>query len=234
MILTESIKENLKQFWSGLLNEFDKPYWQYIINCIQSDINNGKKILPNNDDILNALIYTPLKDVKVCILGQDPYPNAQDAHGLSFSSNSILTPKSLQNIFGEIKHSYHGVVFNTNNLTSWTKQGVLLLNKTLTLIEGIPLSHANIGWNNFTKRIIKLINNEDRPIIWLLMGDQAIGNQQFITNSKHIVIKTSHPSPLGAWKKSKLSDCAFNGSKVFEKINILLKQNLITEINWET
>jgi len=212
--------------WAEKLNsEFEKEYFIEI-----SDFLNSAKqktiIYPKDEDVFNALNLTDFRDVKVIILGQDPYHGINQAHGLSFSVNDgVKIPPSLKNIFKEL-HTDLGLPMPTNgNLTNWAKQGVLLLNATLTVEENKPGSHQKIGWEKFTDAIIKLISDEKQHCVFLLWGNFAKSKSHLIDSHKHLVLEAAHPSPLARG--------AFFGCKHFSKTNNYLQSHNIQPINWD-
>jgi uracil-DNA glycosylase len=177
--------------------------------------------------VYNAFELTNFDNVKVIIIGQDPYHQKGVANGLSFSVNSKdKLPKSLINIFKELKSDL-GVTNTNGDLRSWAKQGVFLLNTILTVEEGRALSHKNLGWEKFTKTIIEELNKDIKPKVFLLWGNQAKKFEQLITNKNHLIITSAHPSPLSAYN-------GFFGSKPFSKINKFLAKNSVSGINWNT
>ena len=181
---------------------------------------------PEYDNIFNALKLTPYKDVKVVILGQDPYHGEGEAHGLSFSvKQGVKMPPSLQNIYKELKDDLGIDNHNNTDLTPWAKEGVLLLNSILTVRKDSPLSHSNLGWQLLTDHIIKLLNLKEEPIVFILWGNYARSKKDLITNKKHLVIQSVHPSPLSASR-------GFFGSKPFSKTNNFLEKNNIQPIDW--
>ncbi len=207
---------DLKFFKTGKINQ--------IVDFLQQE-RLTKSILPSSGKIFNALSLTPLNDVKVVILGQDPYPTLGYANGLAFSvSPGVDLPRSLQNIFKELETDL-GIKRSNGDLTDWAKQGVLLLNTSLTVIEGNPGSHSNIGWNHLTTEIIRTINDEKHNVVFVLWGNYAQTKACFIDPDKHHVIMSSHPSPLSA-------RVSFFGSKLFSRTNKFLEENNITPINW--
>ena len=184
-----------------------------------------KIVFPPYENVFDALRFTDYDDVKVVILGQDPYHGIGEAHGLSFSVHEgISMPPSLQNIFKELESDL-GIKRNKSDLTDWAKQGVLLLNSIMTVEKDKPLSHKDKGWEIFTDNIIKYLNDREEPVIFLLWGSFARSKKALITNKKHYVIESVHPSPLSAYR-------GFFGSKPFSKINNILKENHMEEINW--
>lgn len=183
-------------------------------------------IYPPKDYIFNALKLTPYQNVKVVIVGQDPYHGENEAHGLSFSvQKGIKVPPSLQNIYKELYQDLNIPIRNNGDLTGWAKQGVLLLNAVLTVVKDTPASHRNLGWERLTDYIIKLLNEKQEPIVFILWGNFAKAKQKLITNPKHLVLTSAHPSPFSAYY-------GFFGSKPFSKTNEFLIQNNQTPINW--
>lgn len=181
---------------------------------------------PEYNNIFNALKLTPYKDVKVVILGQDPYHGTGEAHGLSFSvQKGVKKPPSLKNIFKELKDDLGYDEPVDGDLTSWAKQGVLLLNSVLTVEKDKAASHKDLGWNLLTDHIIKLLNQKQEPVVFILWGNFARNKKVFITNSKHLIIESPHPSPFSA-------NSGFFGSKPFSKTNNFLIKNNITPVNF--
>lgn len=181
---------------------------------------------PEYSNIFNALKLTPYKDVKVVILGQDPYHGTSEAHGLSFSvQKGVKKPPSLKNIFKELKDDLGYDEPVDGDLTSWAKQGVLLLNSVLTVEKDKAASHKDLGWNLLTDHIIKLLNQKQEPVVFILWGNFARNKKIFITNPKHLIIESPHPSPFSA-------NSGFFGSKPFSKTNIFLIKNNITPVNF--
>ena len=180
---------------------------------------------PKYENIFNSLKLTPYKNVKVVIIGQDPYHGEGEAHGLSFSvQKGVKLPPSLQNIFKELNDDL-GIKNTTGDLTSWAKEGVLLLNSILSVRKDSPLSHKDLGWQLLTNHIIKLLNLKDTPIVFILWGSFARSKKALITNPKHLVLESTHPSPFSAYS-------GFFGSKPFSKTNNFLKKNKIKEVNF--
>lgn len=178
-------------------------------------------------DIFNALHYTPFHKVKVVILGQDPYHGPNQAHGLSFSVKpGVPAPPSLKNIFKELHDDLGCTIPNHGHLVHWAKQGVLLLNTVLTVRQGQPQSHRGKGWENFTTRVIELLNEKDSPVVYILWGASAQAKQALIDTSKHFILKAPHPSPLSAHR-------GFFGSKPFSKTNRILEQQGQDPIDWQ-
>ena len=213
--------------WDELLkDEFKKPYYlklrQFLINEYRSQV-----IYPNMYDIFNAMKITSYEDVKVVIIGQDPYHGENQAHGLSFSvKKGIAPPPSLVNIFKEIKSDV-GVDNSGKHgeLTKWAEEGVLLLNSCLTVRAGKANSHRGLGWENFTDDVIRLLNQREKPMVFMLWGANAKAKAQLITNPAHLVLTAAHPSPLSAYN-------GFFGCKHFSKANDFLVKNGMTPVNW--
>ncbi len=209
----EVLKDDLKADYFRKLGIFVKSEYK------------TKTIFPDYAYIFNALRLTDYDDVKVVILGQDPYHGVGEAHGLSFSvRKGIKRPPSLDNIFKELYDDL-GIKRENNDLTDWAKQGVLLLNSVLTVVKDRPLSHKEHGWEIFTDNIIKYLNKREKPIVFILWGSYARSKKQMITNPNHYIIESVHPSPLSVYR-------GFFGSKPFSKTNQFLKEHGIKEINW--
>ncbi len=187
---------------------------------------NTKTIFPPKDHIFEALKLTPYKDTKVVIVGQDPYHGVGEAHGLSFSvQKGVKVPPSLQNIYKELYDDLGIPPRNDGDLTNWAKNGVLLLNAVLTVVKDTPASHRKLGWERLTDYIIKLLNAKEEPVVFILWGNFAKEKAVLITNPKHLVITSPHPSPFSA-------RYGFFGSKPFSKTNEFLKKNGLKEIDW--
>lgn len=197
--------------WDDFFNEESKKeYYIKLMNYIEEEYQN-KVIYPKQELIFNALNKTPLSDVKVVIIGQDPYHTPGFANGLAFSVNDgVELPKSLVNIFKEINLELGINIPKTGNLSNWAQNGVLLLNRILTVEKGKPLSHKGIGWETFTTNVLKLLNKQNQKIVFLLFGKSAEEVKVYLNNPNHLVLITSHPSPLGAYK-------GFFGSGVFKQ-----------------
>lgn len=213
--------------WDNILGgEFDKNYYQNLRHFLDSEYS-AKTIFPIKQNIYSALKLTPYKDVRVVILGQDPYHEINQAHGLAFSVNKdVLIPPSLVNIYKELKDDCGYDIPNHGYLIDWAKQGVLLLNTVLTVEEHKANSHKGRGWEILTDEIIKKINLKQDPVVYILWGNNARSKAKFITNPKHLILQSAHPSPLSAYH-------GFFGSKPFSKTNKFLKQNGFKEINWQ-
>lgn len=187
---------------------------------------NENTCFPEFNNIFNALKLTSYKDTKVVILGQDPYHGVGEAHGLSFSvQDGIRKPPSLKNIFKELKDDLGIEESESGNLTNWAKEGVLLLNSVLTVEKDKAASHKDLGWELFTDHIIKLLNEKETPVVFILWGNFAKSKKIYITNPKHLIIESAHPSPLARG--------AFFGSRPFSKTNNFLKSTNQTPINWD-
>ena len=213
--------------WDKILEEeFKKDYFIKLINDVRSEYKK-KTIFPSKDQVFNAFRYTPYKNVKVVILGQDPYHGVGEAEGLSFSVPlDIRKPPSLVNIFQELHDDLGCSIPNHGSLHSWAREGVLLLNAVLTVVKDHAASHQGMGWETFTDNVIKLINEKDEPVVFILWGRYARSKKKLITNPKHLVIESAHPSPLSAYN-------GFFGSRPFSKTNKYLESKGIKPINWE-
>ena len=212
--------------WDKILSEeYQKEYFKKLLDFVKNEYKT-KTIYPKQNEVFNAFRYTDFNDVKVVILGQDPYHGPNQAEGLSFSvSNSVLKPPSLQNIFKELESDL-GIPFpKSNSLKPWARQGILLLNAVLTVEEHKPTSHKDKGWEIFTDNVIKKINEKEEPVVFILWGAYARNKKSLITNPKHLIIESAHPSPFSARN-------GFFGSKPFSKTNSFLKKNEIKEIDW--
>jgi uracil-DNA glycosylase len=214
--------------WKKLLKqEFDKPYFQNIVLHIKTEKEQGKIIYPPGSFIFNAFNTTPVEKVKVVILGQDPYHGPRQAHGLSFSvQTGVPQPPSLMNIFKEMNSDLGLAIPQHGNLENWAKQGVLLLNASLTVRANEPMSHAKIGWAAFTDTVIKKIAEEKEHVVFILWGKFAQEKIALIDQSKHFIIKSAHPSPLSAHN-------GFFGSRPFSKTNEYLMKCGMDPIEWK-
>lgn len=211
--------------WDIVLKEdFESPYFEKLGIFVKNEYKH-KIIYPEYKDIFNALKYTDYDEVKVVILGQDPYHGEHEAHGLSFSvKEGVPMPPSLRNIFKELKNDI-GVDRTQTDLTDWAKQGVLLLNSIMTVVKDTPLSHKDKGWEIFTDNVIKKLGEREKPIVFILWGNYARSKKLLIKNKNHLIIENVHPSPLSASR-------GFFGSKPFSKANQFLEKNGIKKINW--
>ena len=212
--------------WAQLLDdELKQPYYlelrQFLIGEYRT-----QKIFPNMYDIFNALHFTPYAATKVVILGQDPYHEPGQANGLAFSVNpGIRIPASLQNIYKELHEDLGCYIPNTGDLTKWAKQGVLLLNTSLTVMAHSAASMLNVGWEHFTDAVIKAADEKDSPLVFMLWGNRARAKKALLENKKHLVLEAAHPSPLARG--------AFFGCKHFSKANDYLIKNNVTPIDWQ-
>lgn len=212
--------------WDSVLkDEFEKEYFLNIMKFVDREYD-SKTIYPPYDDIFNAFKLTPLSNVKAVILGQDPYHEAGQAHGLAFSTpEGRPIPMSLKNIFKEINSEYGYPIPKSGCLESWAKEGVFLLNTVLTVEDGNANSHSKCGWQTFTDNVIKILNEQAQPIVFMLWGKQAERKMGLITNPNHMVLVTSHPSPFSARR-------GFLGCNHFRLANHFLSDNDVDEINW--
>lgn len=218
--IEESWKKVLKQ-------EFAKDSFKQIVAFLKAERMAGKTIYPPGSLIFNAFNKTPFDRVKVVLLGQDPYHGPHQAHGLSFSvQKGVAPPPSLINIFQELHNDVGVPVPDTGDLTPWAEQGVLLLNASLTVRAGEPMSHAKIGWADFTDAVIKKVSDEKENVVFLLWGKFAQEKQVLIDETKHLVLKAAHPSPFSA-------DRGFFGCKHFSKTNKYLVKHGIDPIDWK-
>jgi len=226
VITSNDLKNLLKVEWQNeLLNEFKESYFNGIIETINRT-NENKILCPELKDIFNALNYVSLSNIKVIIIGQDPYHGKAQANGLAFAVNSnTSTPPSLRNIIQEVESDIGEKFSIEKNLISWANQGILLLNSTLTVEEGKANSHANTGWSLFTDQILRIISNKKDNLIFMLWGKNASKKEYLIDSEKHLILKSVHPSPLSAYK-------GFFGCKHFSRANKYLKKNNLDEINW--
>jgi len=213
--------------WDALLkDEFEKDYYKQLRRFLKQEYAT-KCIYPDMYHIFNALQSTSYSDVKAVILGQDPYHGPGQAHGLCFSvQKGVAPPPSLVNIFKEQQADVGITLPAHGDLTAWTKQGVLLLNTVLTVQQGLPNSHRGKGWEIFTDRIISLLNEREQPMVFLLWGANAGAKTALITNPRHLILKTVHPSPLSAHR-------GWFGCRHFSKTNQFLIQNGMQPINWQ-
>lgn len=217
----------LKNDWQELLkDEFQKDYYKNLRELLINEYKNYQ-IYPKASDIFNAFNYTSYKDLKVLILGQDPYHNPNQAHGLAFSVNKgIKVPPSLVNIYKELHDDLGIGPFKDGYLKSWTQEGIMLLNTTLTVRKNAPMSHSKIGWEIFTDRVIEIIDEKKEPVVFILWGAHARSKKKLIKNKNHLVIEGPHPSPLSAHR-------GFFGSKPFSRANKFLMERGIDLPSWE-
>jgi len=209
-----------------LRGEFGQPYLQNLGKFIKSEYTT-KTVYPAYENIFAALNITPYDNLKVVILGQDPYHGPGQAHGLSFSVPAgIPFPPSLQNIFKELADDLGHPIPNSGDLTPWAGQGVLLLNTTLTVLQGQPTSHQGYGWEQFTDRLLEVVNAKDTPVVFILWGSHARSKKKLIDTRKHLIIESPHPSPLSSYR-------GFFGSKPFSRANEFLTHKGVKPINWQ-
>jgi uracil-DNA glycosylase len=217
----------LKNDWTELLaSEFEQPYYLELRQFLKEEYRT-KVIFPPMNDIFNALHLTAYAEAKVVILGQDPYHGAGQAHGLSFSVKpGVPAPPSLKNMLKELQTDLGCQMPNNGYLVPWAEQGVLLLNTVLTVREGEANSHKGKGWEHFTDEVIKRLNEREKPLVFILWGSNAQQKMQYITNKRHYILKSVHPSPLSSHR-------GFFGSKPYSQANAFLQRMNETEINWQ-
>ncbi len=209
----------------ALRDEFKKEYYKKLYAKVKEEYQTHT-VFPPADDIFNAFHYTPLHDVKVVIFGQDPYHNVGQAHGLCFSvKKGVDIPPSLVNIYKELQDDIGCAVPSHGYLTAWAKQGVLMMNTVLTVRAHQANSHQGIGWEEFTNAAIRVLNEQDRPIVFILWGRPAQMKKSMLNNPKHLILEAPHPSPLSSYR-------GFFGSKPFSKANAFLKEHGVGEIDW--
>ncbi len=213
--------------WAEALKpEFKKPYYKKLFQTVAQEYQT-RQIFPSGEDIFNAFHFTPLDQVKVVILGQDPYHGEGQAHGLCFSVKpEVEIPPSLVNIYQELEEDIGCYIPNNGYLEKWARQGVLLLNTVLTVRAHQANSHRGIGWEEFTDAAIRVLAQQERPMVFILWGKPAQSKESMITNPLHLVLKSPHPSPLSAYR-------GFFGSHVFSKTNTYLESHGLTPIDWQ-
>ena len=221
------MKFQIEKSWEAYLGEeFKKPYMTDLLSFLEKEKAKGKKIYPDEENIFAAFNLTPFKEVKVVIIGQDPYHGENQAHGLSFSvKKGIKIPPSLVNIYKELQSDIGCDLPAHGNLECWAKQGVLLLNAVLTVEEGEAGSHHKKGWEKFTDKVIEVLNRERNNLVFILWGSPAQKKAEKVDSSRHCILKSVHPSPLSYYR-------GFLGSKPFSQANTYLKEHGIGEINW--
>lgn len=221
------MKKIIGNDWDYILeDEFQKDYYKKIRRFLIKEYEE-ETIYPRKEDIFEAFKLTPYKEVKAVIIGQDPYHGKGQSHGLAFSvQRGVPIPPSLRNIYKELKEDLDIPVPNNGYLEKWARQGVLLLNTSLTVREGQPNSHQKIGWEIFTDKVIKLLNKRDNPIVFILWGNNAKSKEKYINKNKHHIIKSFHPSPLSASR-------GFFGTRPFSRTNDFLKSLGEEEIDWQ-
>ena len=211
---------------AALRDEFRQPYYRELYNTVKKEYQT-RVVYPPASDIFSAFHLTPLEKVKVVILGQDPYHEPGQAHGLCFSVKpGVEIPPSLVNIYQEIHDDLGLPVPQTGCLTKWAEQGVLLLNTVLTVRAHAAFSHANIGWQTFTDRVISIVNEQDRPIVFMLWGSPARKKKALLNNPEHLILEAPHPSPLSAYR-------GFFGCRHFSKANDFLQANGSEPVDWQ-
>ena len=209
-----------------LQKEFKKPYYRKLYDTVKREYSTYQ-VFPPADDIFNAFHLTPLSEVKVVILGQDPYHNVNQAHGLCFSVQpTVEIPPSLENIYKELHDDLGCKIPNNGYLVKWAKQGVLLLNTVLTVRAHQANSHQNIGWEQFTDAVIEILDQQDRPMVFLLWGKPAQRTKAMLHNPNHLILEAPHPSPLSAYR-------GFFGCRHFSKTNQFLEEHGLTPIDWQ-
>jgi uracil-DNA glycosylase len=213
--------------WAPYLEqEFEKPYYLQLRRFLVDEYN-SQSVYPEKQDIFNALHFTAYSEVKVVILGQDPYHGRGQAHGLSFSVKpGIPTPPSLQNMFQELKSDLGCSIPNHGHLTKWAEQGVLLLNTVLTVRADTPNSHKGKGWEAFTDKVIQTLNEREQPVVFILWGSHARSKLKLIDSGRHRIIQSPHPSPLSSYR-------GFFGSKPYSRANAYLRELGVQEIDWQ-
>lgn len=210
----------------AIQEEFRKPYYVTLYNKVKDEYNHGQ-VFPPAEDIFNAFHLTPLSQVKVVIIGQDPYHNVGQAHGLCFSVKpDVEIPPSLVNIYKELHDDIGCEIPNNGYLEKWARQGVLMLNSVLTVRAHQANSHQNIGWETFTDAVIEAVNAQDRPIVYMLWGKPAQNKAKSVNNPKHLLLKAPHPSPLSAYR-------GFFGCRHFSQANEFLQSHGIEPIDWQ-
>ncbi|MHA6482190.1 uracil-DNA glycosylase [Paenibacillus sp. strain BS8-2] len=219
--------EGLKNDWATVLaDEMNQPYFVKLSGFLDSEYDR-ETVYPAREDIFNALRYTSLADTKVVVLGQDPYHGPGQAHGLSFSvKEGVPTPPSLLNMFKELRDDLGCSMPNNGYLLEWAKQGVLLLNTVLTVRGNEANSHKSQGWETFTDQVIKMVNEKEEPVVFVLWGSHAHKKAELITNKRHLQLRAPHPSPLSSYR-------GFFGSKPFSQANDFLRANGRGEIDWQ-
>ncbi len=209
-----------------LSGEFKKPYYRELYQKVKHEYET-RQVFPDPNDIFNAFQFTPLADVKVVILGQDPYHNYGQAHGLCFSVKpDVEVPPSLLNIYQELQDDLGCEIPNNGYLKKWADQGVMLLNTVLTVKAHAANSHQGIGWEKFTDAAIQVLNEQDRPMVFLLWGRPSQNKKVMLTNPRHLILEAPHPSPLSAYR-------GFFGCKHFSRTNAYLEANGLSPIDWQ-
>lgn len=213
--------------WLSVLNpEFRKPYYRNLYEFVKKEYN-STQVFPPSDDIFNAFHLTPLSEVKVVVIGQDPYHEPGQAHGLCFSVKpGVDIPPSLVNIYKELQDDLGCYIPDNGYLVKWARQGVLMLNTVLTVRAHRANSHQGKGWEEFTDAAIRALNTQDRPIVFILWGKPAQMKKSMLNNPNHLILEAPHPSPLSAYR-------GFFGSRPFSKTNAFLKEHGAEPIDWQ-
>lgn len=217
----------IEESWkNALASEFEKDYFKQLTDFVRGEYMSGKTIYPEPKNIFNAFNLCPLNNVKVVIIGQDPYHEPGQAHGLCFSvQQGIELPPSLVNIYKEIEHDIGRKSITNGDLSDWARQGVLLLNSTLTVLAHIAASHSGHGWETFTDAVIKAVNENRKNVVYMLWGSFAQKKADFVDTQNNLILKSAHPSPLSAYR-------GFFGNHHFSRANEYLQQHGETPINW--
>lgn len=214
------------EWYEALKDEFKKSYYRQLFDTVNEEYKTNT-VFPPAEDLFNAFHYTPLSQVKVVILGQDPYHNYGQAHGLCFSvKKGVDVPPSLVNIYKELQDDLGCTIPTHGCLTKWAKQGVLMLNTVLTVRAHQANSHKGIGWEEFTDATIQVLNGQNRPIVFILWGSNARSKKRMLNNPQHLILEAPHPSPLSSYR-------GFFGSKPFSKTNQFLKEHGCAPIDWQ-
>lgn len=217
----------IEESWKkALASEFEKDYFRQLTDFVRSEYMSGKTIYPEPKNIFNAFNLCPLNNVKVVIIGQDPYHEPGQAHGLCFSvQQGIDLPPSLVNIYKEIEQDIGHKSITNGDLSDWARQGVLLLNSTLTVLAHVAASHSGHGWETFTDAVIKAVNENRKNVVYMLWGSFAQKKADFVDTQNNLILKSAHPSPLSAYR-------GFFGNHHFSRANEYLQQHGETPINW--
>ncbi|RQO30182.1 uracil-DNA glycosylase [Taibaiella sp. KBW10] len=219
----------IEQSWKQVLKEeFEKPYFKQVVERVKHDRQQGITLFPSGADIFRAFELCPFDQVKIVLLGQDPYHGFGQAHGLCFSVlKGVKSPPSLQNIYKELQTDIPGFVIPDHGfLESWAKQGVLMLNTSLTVQAGLANSHGKIGWETFTNAVIQKVSEEKEHVVFILWGRNAQSKKSLIDGTKHLILESAHPSPLSAYN-------GFFGSRPFSKTNTYLAEHHLAPIEWQ-
>lgn len=220
------MKYTLTENWSEILKDrFDENYKIELFSWLENEYSN-KTIFPPKEKVFNALNHVELDKVKVVIIGQDPYHTYGQADGLAFSCHNGTPQPSLKNIYKEISSDLNIEMGTSTDLTPWAKQGVMLLNTSLTVVEHLPASHSNKLWHKFTTEIVKILNEQNQPIVFMLWGNHAKSFLPILNNPHHLILQSAHPSPFSAYN-------GFFGCKHFSKCNDFLISHNLTPINWQ-